>query len=360
MRMNFEYILLSAFVLSSISLSAQKTTRINAVKADNYGVIYSLPKTSFEITLLVKKSSYRPGEFYPYAQRYLGIDNPITEEKVVHTVEGVSVVNKGIPDKNNSFMIQFQPKSFKPFVYLREDGLIVSVNADPVKEPTEEITIPKGENPPVNPRRFLSQESLMAGSVAKQAELVARQIFDLRRSRTDILNGEAESMPPDGNAYKVVMDEINLQEQALTSLFVGTLQMEYFIHTYTFIPDAEDTNKKVLARFSEKLGPVDADDLAGEPLLLSLQNKTVSAPLILSESERKKLDKKFNEGLVYNVPGKAFLTLEFRNKTLLNMETDVVQYGSQDVLTKKMFENMKQPIKVYFYPELGSIKQIIQ
>lgn len=360
MTMRLKYILLTAFILTFAGLQAQKTTRVNAIKADNYGVIYTLPKTSFEITLLVKKSSYKRGDFYPYAQRYLGIDNPVTEERVVHTLEDVSVVNKGIPDKNNSFMVQFQPKSFEPFVFLRENGLIVSVNADPVPESTEEIVLPEGETPPVDPRRFLSQETLMAGSVAKQAELVARQIFDLRRSRTDILTGEAESMPPDGNAYKVVMDEINLQERALTSLFVGSLQTEYFVRTYTVVPDAKDIDKMVLARFSEKLGPIEADDLAGEPLLLSLQNKTAPIPLELSESDLKRLDAKLNEGLVYNIPGKAILTVEFRNKTVLNKETDVVQYGSQDVLTRKMFDNMKQPIQVFFYPELGAIKQIIQ
>jgi hypothetical protein len=39
---------------------------------------------------------------------------------------------------------------------------------------------------------------------------------------------------------------------------------------------------------------------------------------------------------------------------------DVVQFGTKDVLVKKMFDNMKQPIKVIFYPELGAIRQIIQ
>jgi hypothetical protein len=82
--------------------------------------------------------------------------------------------------------------------------------------------------------------------------------------------------------------------------------------------------------------------------------------LQLTERDRKQLEAKFSQGLVYNIPGKADMTLEYRNRVLLNREVDVVQYGSQDVLAKKMFENMKQPIKVLFYPELGAIKQIIQ
>ncbi|HBG58235.1 MAG TPA: DUF4831 domain-containing protein, partial [Porphyromonadaceae bacterium] len=129
--MSTKYFILPAFILAFTAMQAQKTTRVNAIKANDYGVIYSLPKTSFEITILVKKSIYQRGDFYPYAQRYLGIDDPVTENRVVFTLEDVSVKNRGIPDKTNSYMVQFQSKTFEPYVYLREDGLIVAVNAEP-------------------------------------------------------------------------------------------------------------------------------------------------------------------------------------------------------------------------------------
>jgi len=105
---------------------------------------------------------------------------------------------------------------------------------------------------------------------------------------------------------------------------------------------------------------VDADNLAGAPIYLTLRSKTQKAETILTDKDKERLAKKLSEGVVYNVPGKAQLTLEFRNKTLKNMETDIVQFGTKDVLAKKMFDNMKQPIKVVFYPDLGAIKQIIQ
>jgi len=310
--------------------------------------------------LLVKKTTYRKGEFYPYAQRYLGIENPITADRIVYTLEDISIINKGIADKNNSFMVIFRPKSLEPFVHLREDGVIVTINADPEHEEFEELKIPQGIAPSVNPRNYLSQETLMAGSTARQAELVARQIFGLRSSRTDILTGEADNMPPDGNAYKVVMDEINLQEKALTELFIGSEQTEYFTRSYTIVPDERDIDRRVIVRFSEKLGPVDADNFAGEPIYLSLVNKTPKVEMQLSERDLKRLSDKLSSGIVYNVPGKAALTVEFRSKTLADKEVDVVQYGSQDVLIRRMFDNVKQPVKVYFYPELGAIKQVIQ
>ena len=348
-------------LLTLSSATAQKTLRVNAVKANNWGVIYSLPKTSFELTLVVKKTSYTRGDYYSFAQRYLAIDSPVTEDRVVYSIEDIEIINRGIADKSNSFMVEFRSKTVEPFLFLREDGTIIAINAEPEQDVAEKKALPEGESPALNPRRYLSQEALMAGSTAKQAELVARQIFDLRRNRSDILAGEAESMPPDGNAYNVVMSEINAQEKAITELFAGSLQTEYFTTNYTIIPDENSIDKMVIARFSEKLGPVDADNLAGEPIYFSLIDKTPdNAPRVISERDQKQLEDKLSKGVVYNIPGKAVLTIEFGNKPIKSIETDVVQFGSKDVLLKKMFDNNKQPIKVLFYPELGAIKQIIQ
>ncbi len=358
--MNIKDFLFLFLLLGSSCVSAQKTIRVNAIKANDYGVVYSLPKTSFEITLLVKKTTYKRGDFYPYAQRFLAVDNPITENSVVYSLEDIEVINKGVPDKQNSFMVEFRSKTVEPYVYLREDGLIVSINTAPGVEKLPEKVIPEGETTSGNPRQYFSQETLMAGSTAKQAELVARQIFDLRRNRSDILSGEAESMPPDGNAYNVVMAEINKQEKLLMELFSGSVETEYFTVNYEVFPDVNDIEKQVFARFSEKLGPMDADNLAGDPLYFSLRNKTPRVEMILSERELSRLENKLSQGIVYNIPGKADLLIEFKNREIKNMEVDVVQFGTKDVLVKKMFENNRQPVKVYFYPELGAIKQIIQ
>ena len=355
------YIFLSIliFSLSTASIQAQQTVRMNAIKANDYGVVYALPKTSVVVTLKVKKTVYNRGEFYQFAQRYLSVE-PITESRTEYTLEDVMITNRGIPDRENSFMVIFRSNSLAPYVMLTQDGLISTINAEPEMEKEPSFELPAPEPAPVNPRRFLSEETLMAGSTAKQAELVSRQIFDLRRSRNDILTGEADNMPPDGEAYKVVMEQINNQEKALTEMFSGSTQTEYFTKEIVVIPTATDIDRMVIGRFSEKLGPVDADNLAGAPIYLTLKSKTPKVETVLSDRDLQRLEKKLSEGVVYNIPGKAQLTLEFKNRTLKNQEMDVVQFGSQDVLTKRMFDNMKQPVKVIFYPNLGAVKQIIQ
>lgn len=358
MKLKIQYLILTILFCVS-SVSAQQTVRMNAIKANDYGVIYSLPKTSVVVTLKVKKTVYNRGEFYQYAQRYLSVE-PITESRTEFTLEDAMVSNRGVADKDNSFMVIFRSNSLAPYVMLTQDGLISTINADPELEKEPSFELPEPSTASVNPRRFLSEETLMAGSTAKQAELVSKQIFDLRRSRNDILTGEADNMPPDGEAYKVVMEQINDQEKALTEMFSGSTQTEYFTKEIVVIPTENDIDKMVIGRFSEKLGPVDADNLAGSPIYLSLKSKTPQVETVLSDRDRERLEKKLSEGVVYNVPGKAQLTLEFKNRTLKNQEMDIVQFGTQDVLTKRMFDNMKQPIKVIFYPNLGAVKQIIQ
>src|SRR5690554_4953155 len=97
--MRVKSFILMLLILTSSCASAQKTVRVNAIKANDYGVVYTLPKTSFEVTLLIKKSEYKRGDFYNFAQRYLAINNPVTENRVVYSLESVDVANIGISDK---------------------------------------------------------------------------------------------------------------------------------------------------------------------------------------------------------------------------------------------------------------------
>ena len=78
--------------------------------------------------------------------------------------------------------------------------------------------------------------------------------------------------------------------------------------------------------------------------------------------EPKEAEKKLKnmKGIIYNLPGKATIEIKMNNKTLYQGEHQVTQFGSQESLAPSMFEDKKAPVKVYFYPQTGAIKQIIQ
>lgn len=357
-----KYYMSLLFLLFAMSLSAQKTVKMTAVKANNYGVAYSLPKTAISVEIKYTKTVRKAGEFYRYAERYLSLSNPITQDEVIYKIVGIKATNKGIPDKDNSYLVPFKSGTTAPYVTLSEDGVICAINDEPVSEAVfEESPKQKLVEDILDPKTFLSEEILRAGSSIKQAELIAKQIYLLRETRTGILTGEADNIPPDGEAYKIVMKHLDDQEKALTAMFMGIeTESSVMSKVVEIVPERKNIDKQVVARFSTKLGVVAADDLSGAPIYLSLKSLEPIEEIVLTEKEAKEWENKYSKGVVFNIPAKADLIITYKGKDYVNTEFDVVQFGSKEVLTNRMFENNKKPIKVIFYPNLGAVKQIIE
>lgn len=346
-------------LLISLPLFAQtKVVKRNALKSNNFGITYSLPKTSLIINAEVKKSTCKAGPYYKYAEKYLGVKDVVTEDKVFYQLGKVSLFNKGIPDPEQTYIVEFKSGTVAPYAYLTEDGLLCSINAEYTPEESEMEIARKNKSKPVHvaDASVYSEELLMAGSVAKQAEVAARQIYRIRESRLNILTGDADNLPPDGEAMKLVIQQLEEQEKALTNLFTGIVVEEISDYEVTLIPH-EDLDKEIIFRFSSLLGIVDADDLSGTPVYLNLK-ATERAP-VLDEKEAARKAKSL-KGIIYNLPGKASVEILMNKKTLYKGEVQITQFGTQEGLAPVMFEDKKAPVKVYFYPETGAIKQIIQ
>ena len=352
-------IILIACLLFHLPLMAQtKVIKKNAVKANNFGITYSLPKTSLIVNAEVIKTTSKAGPYYKYAEKYLGVKDAISKDKVSYQLGKISLENKGIPDPNNTYIVEFKSGTVAPYAYLTEEGLLCSINAEyiPEENSSKELTKRNKQADQITEASVLSEELLMAGSTAKQAEVAAKQIYRIRESRLNILTGEADNLPPDGEAMKLVIQQLEEQEQALTNLFTGIQVRDTSDYEITIDP-YDDLEREILFRFSPQLGIVAADDLGGTPVYLDLKATDRAPALEPKEAEKKE---KSLKGIIYNIPGKASVTISMNKKTLLKGEVQVTQFGSQEGLAPVMFEDKKAPIKVYFYPETGAIKQIIQ
>lgn len=352
-------IIIIACLLFHLPLMAQtKVIKKNAVKANNFGITYSLPKTSLLVNAEVIKITSKAGPYYKYAEKYLGVKNAISEDKVYYQLGKISLENKGIPDPDNTYIVEFKSGTVAPYAYLTEEGLLCSINAEymPEKSTTEEARKRKQQSGQIANASVLSEELLMAGSTAKQAEVAAKQIYRIRDSRLNILTGEADNLPPDGEAMKLVIQQLEEQEQALTNLFTGIQVRDTSDYEITIDP-YDDLEKEILFRFSPQLGIVAADDLGGAPVYLDL--KAIDRAPALEPKEAEKKEKSL-KGIIYNIPGKASIAISMNKKTLLKGEVQVTQFGTQEGLAPVMFEDKKAPVKIYFYPETGAIKQIIQ
>ena len=353
------FIILMTLLLSLPALSQTRVQKKVAAKSNNFGVTYSLPKTSLIISAEVTKVSCKAGPYYRYAEKYLGIKDPITEDKVQYQLGKIDIVNKGIPNTDETYIVEFRSGTVAPYVFLTEEGLLCTINAD-YTPPTQSglELVRKGKTGPekVADVSVFSEELLMAGSTAKQAEVAAKEIYRIRESRMNILTGESDNVPPDGQAMKLVIEELEKKEKNLMNLFAGICTSETDYYDVTVVPTG-DMEREVLFRFSDLLGIVSADDLGGVPVYMNLKTTERAAVLDPKEAEKKA---KSMKGIIYNIPGKAVVQIIMNKKTLFEGEEPIVQFGSQEGLATSMFEDKKAPVKVFFYPETGTIKQIIQ
>ena len=353
-------VLIVISLLCSFQMFAQtKVVKRSALRSNNFGITYSLPNTSIIVNVEVRKNTHKAGPYYNFADRYLGIKDIVTEDKVYYEIGNVHLYTKGVPDKDNTYIVEFRSGTVAPYAYLTEEGLICSINAEYTPEESKmEADIKNRTAPPrATDASVFSEELLMAGSIAKQAEVAARQIYRIRESRMNILTGDADNLPPDGEAMRIVIQHLEEQERALTNLFTGVISTETTYRDFTTIPYG-DMEKDVLLRFSSRLGIIDADDLGGAPVYINLT--ATDLPEVLDDRERARREKAMRRGIIYNIPGKANVEVVMNNKTLHKGEILVAQFGTKEVLASEMFEDRRQPVKVIFYPETGAIRQIIQ
>lgn len=87
--------------LVSLGIQAQSTQRLNASKANDFGLIYSLPRTLVNITIGTQHTEKTPGEFYNYAKLKLGINDAITKPERSVRVKSVTITPRGVADPDN-------------------------------------------------------------------------------------------------------------------------------------------------------------------------------------------------------------------------------------------------------------------
>ena len=311
-------LIIATGLLMATSAYAQTEVLTGVTRGKDYGVVYSLPKTQIELEIKANKVSYTPGEFSKYADRYLRLTNVSAEPDEYWELNSVKVKSVGVPNSETTYFVKLKDKTVAPLMELTEDGIVKSINVPYSK--SNEIKKAAPVTPATvkaNPRDFLTEEILMASSTAKMAELVAKEIYNIRESKNALLRGQADNTPSDGAQLKIMLDNLNAQEDAMTKMFSGTRDKEEKTFTIRLTPDKE-LNNEVAFRFSKKLGVVANNDLAGTPF---------------------------------------YITLTDGKKKLYEGEVPVTQFGIIEYLAPVLF-NKNSTIKVYFDPNTGGLLKV--
>jgi hypothetical protein len=352
----------------NFGVEAQSTTKLSATKANDYGIVYSLPRTVIDVTLQAECTVSTPGEFYPYASRYLGdaaAAKAVKEASTSWQLTGAEVTSRGVgqtsASADNSYLLQLKAGATAA-LWVNEQGLPLALGTDAAPAVAAGSASKLSAQPlsasPLDSeaaRYAVTEDMLKSSSLAKRAELAADQIMQLRQSRQDYLTGQADVMP-DGAALQLILKNINDQEEALTAMFLGTVQTRTDVTRVTYDPSSDVSTRSVIARLNSMTGFVDADDLSGAPIYLNFNVTDLGSMPVNDKGEEKKLPK---GGVAYCIPGSADVSISTSaNGTLCSGSFSVAQLGVVYGLDPALFTDKKAPVYLIFDPTTGGVREL--
>ena len=350
-----------SFIIYHLAFSiAQTVSSAYQPGVTTEGAVYFLPKTAITVTVQVEKTTYTPGDFCQYAERFLRIKDVSPTPSVGYRIIAIRQDAVAVPDTAKRYAVKFDARTSATNVRLSDDGILLGINTErsevrdyiqPQNNPLTSHLSPLTSK--INPRQYMNEETLAAGSTAKMAELTAQDIYEIRESRNLLVRGQADNMPKDGEQLRLMLHQLDIQDRALTSLFIGTYDKDTIQQVFTIVP-SESNYREVVFRFSEKLGLVDADDLAGVPYYILIEDlNTVPKPEPVDP--KKKLKPVY--GIFVNIPGRLRSTMSNAQGMIVANEFPAGQYGNVELLSGALF-NKRYTTRLRLNPLSGAIEHL--
>ena len=333
-----------------ISVTAQTSViPFDASKDYLNGIVYSLPKTEVNVVITARHTIEKPGPFYQYAERYLATKEIITINNESWSIENIEIQSSAVADPNRTFQVTIDNKGIANNISFYHDNIIAGVNIESDWSDKSDKSGKSGKSGKTLSFEYskLNEDALVATSIPKMAEMVARQIYHIRESRTALLSADLDQLP-DGKALKTMLAQLNQEEAELVAFFVGKTTSYTVTKTYSITPD-DDIKDYVIARISTSEGLTEANNVIGEPIYINIEGTYYNAPLTDPKQE------KMPKGFYYNVPGSALITVE--SPELKTQQTlPIAQFGYTTYLNAALTNN--KTAKIVFNPELGTITKI--
>lgn len=352
----FLLILSSLFLLPA---EAQQTKILTAEKHNEYGLVYSLPVTALRVTVSARRETRKAGPFRQYAKRYLGATNAVEEDAVAWTITSVVVDPIGVSDSETQYLMQLKPGAIT-YIGVSSDGMLLSINAKP-EAPEYEAdgsmdltgTVVKATGGVDDYLQYVDMDYVSAQNSMRQAEMLANSLMDVREAYLSLTRGTADNLPTDGRQLELMLSSLKEQEGALTRAFAGSVTVEEFSRSFSYIP--EEDGEEIIFRLSDFNGIVEADDYSGIPVYIKTEILREGTLPLDVNGEPKKLPK---DAVIYALPGTAGISLYTDRKELFSGEFEFAQFGTTFGLAPTLFTDKKAPSFARFSPVTGALLEI--
>lgn len=351
----FAFLLLQVLAAGSICAQTEVAPFRPGVTTD--GVSYFLPKTRLHLAIEATQVTHTPGEYAPFAELFLRVNDAPQTTYESWTVNTLSVTPYGVADPTKAFTIRLKPKTAAPLVTLTTDGCLLSINGEAMQPEalSQPGTKQVGSNA-LNAANYKTPEMLAATSPRKAAELAAEEIYDIRENRSMLLKGQADFMPKDGAQLKLMLDNLAEQETALLQLFQGTTYTTKHIITLDVEPVNFNGEPQALFRFSDAKGFLEPGCSEGLLYTISFTDEH-TLPDALDEAAAKNAKKEI-EDMRYCVSGNARAVIATSNGNVIWQQSmPFGQIGRIEHLGGDLF-NKKSTTHVYLHPTTGSILKL--
>ena len=167
-------ILLTTYILGF----SQQTKLLTAEKHNEYGLVYTLPVTAFNIEVVAVKETKIAGPFSKYSKLFTSNSNVISENEVNWSIESVHMSPYGIPDSENRYLMQLKAGALT-YICVADDDMLLSINKEVEIPGNAGVSVKDIEGIPMNGKEYLDfvdEDFISAKSSYKQAQILAEEL----------------------------------------------------------------------------------------------------------------------------------------------------------------------------------------
>lgn len=327
------------------------------VHENELAIVYYLPQTQLCFDVEYEEVINHKGLFADYAEQYLGAKDIIREDSRTYRIVSVRPFAKAVADYTRAYKVVAENGVESQLLSLTKIGTLEGYNLPqkedvtpqnpPRRDPHMNHQQPRPQQPEVMP---LLEEHLNGKSLAQKAQGAAKLIYRIRENRLYLIGGEVDKVPADGQAMKLVLQELDNQERQLVELFIGRREVKRHHETLTYTP--VKTEEVEIGYFSDKEGFTTSGN--GEPIVLN-----ITARRQTKAGSRTEQDKKAPapSQIYYNLPGSASYKVDYLNETLAEKQTAIAQFGIAIPLSRSLFTQKELP-HILFDTKTGGLISI--
>ncbi len=331
------------------------------------GITYALPRTGLRVYVKATKESFEPGPYANYAGQLLGLRNVKTRAESKWSITEVRFVSFSEPDPEQVYKTKGDAASL---ISLTANGCISGINATSTNvqaltvKTNKLVQIPDElddfsfdnftDTPFYIPGDSTNGFQPVRVSADQKAAEAAKRILESRLNRYDIVAGLMDEFHPDGEAYKVSLEQLKEIEKNYLSLFTGRTTRKQDIFSFDYIPKKSSGKGEVIFRISDENGIVPPSDLSGRPVLVEFD---IEKNLLdkYAESAKTKNPAAGESGIYYRMPGIATVKIINELNIISSARITIAQFGVVAPLPEAL---LSKGYVIRFHPETGAIKSV--